>query len=49
MTHGVILTLLAQSPLMEIRSRERFHRFANGLYRLNNVSLIVQCIANVAL
>ena len=49
MTHGVILALLAESPPMEIRLRERFHRFANGLYRSNNVSLIVQSIANVAL
>ena len=32
MTHGVILALLAQSPPMEIRLRERFHRFDNGLY-----------------
>ena len=34
---------------MEIRLRKRFHRFANGLYKSNNVSLIVQSIANVAL
>ena len=49
MTHGVILALLAESPPMEIRMRERFHRFANGLFRSNNVSIIVQSIANVAL
>ena len=50
MTRGVILALLAESPPLEIRLRERFHRFANGLYRLNyNLSLIVQSIANVAL
>ena len=46
---GVILALLAESPPMEIRMRERFHRFANGLFRSNNVSIIVQSIANVAL
>ena len=34
---------------MEIRLRERFHIWANGLYRSNNVSLIVQSIANVSL
>ena len=49
MTHGVILALLAECPPMEIRMRERFHRFANGLFRSNNVSIIVQSIANVAL
>ena len=49
MTHGVILALLAESPPMEIRMRECFHRFANGLFRSNNVSIIVQSIANVAL
>ena len=49
MIHGVILALLAESLPMEIRLRERFHRFANGLYRLNNVSLIMQSIANVAI
>ena len=49
MTHGVILALLAENPPMEIRMRERFHRFANGLFRSNNVSIIVQSIANVAL
>ena len=49
MTHGVILALLAESPPVEIRLRERSHRFANGLYRSNNVLLIVQIIANVAL
>ena len=41
MTHGVILALLAESPPMEIRMRERFHRFANGLFRSNIVSIIV--------
>ena len=36
-TRGVILALLAESPPIEIRRRERFLRFANGLYRSNNV------------
>ena len=34
---------------MEIRLRERFRRFANGLYSSNKVSFIEQSIANVAL
>ena len=37
MTHGVILALLAESPPREIRMRERFHRFANGLFNGFNV------------
>ena len=39
-THCVFFALLAESPPMEIRL---FHRFANGLYRLNNCAYYCEC------